>query len=222
MIETIGPGSGAGPLPAALCAPVGWLFRADDERHATCFLVHDCWIATAGHVFASEEDAADFIAVFNHLEGVDPSARDAYALCPETGFVTRSEGADFAFARVCPRPGKPAPGELWGKVDIAAPAAATERASVVNVQHRVGMSAKSFSTGQIAQVDGDWILHDAAATEGASGAPLFDAQGAWIGIHKGRHNALWRATSAAAIVAALQSIPDLPDELRQAIEAATP
>lgn len=221
MSEAVPDDGGAGTLTSAQCAPVAWIFSADYEHRATCFLVADHWIATAGHVFPSSLDAAGFVVVFNYVAGGDPGSRDAYALHPDSGFVKAEydEVVDFAFVRLLPRPNAAPPSVRWGKVDISQPATALIGASVINVQHPVQRNVKSFSSGTVTGLDGPWIIHDADADEGASGAPLFDANGRWVGIHKGATGGSWRASSAPEVAARVKQRPNLPPDLAQAFGA---
>jgi V8-like Glu-specific endopeptidase len=220
-IALIRAGEPAGPIQPPQYAPVGWLFSMDFTSRATCFLIGDYWIATAGHVFKIRERAADAVVVFNHLRCVEPSKRDAYALCPSgNSFVTRFLDLDFALARICPRAFGLPPGQIWGAIDITRPANPIKGTPIVSVQHPQRQRFKSFSRGAVTDISGHWLIHNARSDGGSSGAPLLDASGAWLGIHKGLwedKEDVWRATSGVAILAYLRSRGDLHPELRQLV-----
>lgn len=201
MIAPVGPDERAGPLGRAATAPVGWLYTVNGERSATCFLVADWWIATAGHALPSAEAAADHIAVFNFLEGVAPGLRDAYAIAPESGWWWPA-GLDMALVRLHVRPASTPPGQRWGRIALR-PREASPGDAVVCVQHRARPAAKAFSLGAVVAAHGATIEHDAPCEEGSSGAPLLDASGGWLGVHEGRFGATGRATAATAVVAAI-------------------
>ncbi|HET7731979.1 MAG TPA: serine protease [Usitatibacter sp.] len=218
MIEPVGPDLRAGPLDASATSPAGWLVGAAFQRAATCFLVADWWIATALHAVDDAEEAADRVVVFNFLQGGDPSTRDAYALAPENGYIPL-DGADVALVRLRERPGAVPPGRSWGRVALASARTPALGEPVCTVCHwlREGSHVKSFSRGTVRGVDDLSIVYDAAANKGASGAPVFSDDGAWLGIHLGEREGHSRAGQASVIVTALSAMP-LALDLRHALE----
>jgi hypothetical protein len=216
----VGPDLRAGPLGPGATSPVGWLVGAALEEKATCFLVADWWIATASHAVTVESEAADRVVVFNFLEGGGPSTRDAYALAPEAGGYMKLDGAAVTLVRLRERSGAIPPGQAWGRVALASARTPAVGEAVCSICHRLpdGRHVKAFSRGTVQSVDALSIVHDAGGGEGVSGAPLFDDDGAWLGVHLGERGSYWHAARANVIVAALAA-RQLAPELRQALEA---
>lgn len=218
-IGLLHPNERAGPLSGDHCRPVGWVFSPDYVDRATCFLVHDHWIATAGHVFERPVDAADAVVVFNHLTGVQPADRDCYALCPEGGFITAYPEIDFCMVRVCAHDsGSEPPGQRWGTIALADAVEAMAGTPLVCVQHsdlKDLMDLKSFSVGQVVGPANKLFIHSAPSSGGTSGAPLLDESGRLVGIHKGEaaSPSQWKATRATSILEWLGQA-ELPVDLR--------
>lgn len=218
MTQPVGADGRAGPLDASLTSPVGWLVGADFERKATCFLVADWWIATARHAVQELVDAADRVAIFNFREGGDPAARDGYALAPEDGGFVVVAQADVAFVRLLRRPGATAPGVLWGRIHLDTAHTPAIDTPVYCVQQwlRDGCHMKSYTSGTVQGLQDPWVLHNAPAHDGSSGAPLFDDGGAWLGVHTGTTQGLWRAARSTLVVDALRA-RELPADLLDAL-----
>lgn len=176
----------AGPIAYRQCRAVGWLFSADFATCGTCFLIGEQWIATAGHVIESARTAFDFVAAFDYVDGIDPCARVKRALQPESlgpesrGFVTGYPDVDFTFVRLHTPLGPDFP--PLGRGAVAAP---LEGMEIVCIQHPDVNHVKSHSTGRITSVAASTFTHDAPVDEGSSGAPILDANGNLVGIHKG-------------------------------------
>lgn len=218
MIRKVGASLRAGPLDRATTAAVGFLFTADYNRRATCFLVADWWIATASHVFDREQSAANWVALFNFVAGGKPDERDGYAMAPERGLLVLGPGLDCVLVRLHARPHAVPPGRRWGRVALAGARRPLAGEPVVHVQHPDDASIKAYSRGHVVRpgAAAATFEHDAEAREGSSGAPLFDSAGHWLGIHKGTLASRWKAVRADLVLAAIRA-RRLPPDLREAL-----